>query len=271
MTEISRKSLFSKLNKLAFQSIESATVLCKLRGNPYVELVHWIAHVIELPDSDWHRIIRSFELDAGKIVGQINQAMEGLPKGANGIRDLSADLLHATERAWVYGSLMYGRNSVRTADLLIALLKTPDLKKQLIRISPELAKIDLEQLCVDLSERIKDSPEQQMDSASHAGEPGEASQSMSSAVLGGAEALARFTVNMTEQARASKMDPVTGRETEVRQMIDILLRRRQNNPLIAGEAGVGKTAVVEGFAQMVAMGRVPPALANVEVLSLDLG
>ena len=76
MTEISRKSLFSKLNKLAFQSIESATVLCKLRGNPYVELVHWIAHVIELPDSDWHRIIRSFELDAGKIVGQINQAAQ---------------------------------------------------------------------------------------------------------------------------------------------------------------------------------------------------
>lgn len=271
MTEISRKSLFAKLNKLAFQSIESATVLCKLRGNPYVDLAHWASHLIELPDSDWHRIIRAFELDAGKVIVQVNQALENLPTGANGIRDLSDDLLHATERAWVYGSLMYGRDGVRTADLLIALLKTPELKKQLVRISPELARIEVEKLCADLSQIIKDSPEQQMDKASHAGEPGQASNSMPSAVLGGSEALARYTVNMTELARNSQMDPVTGRENEVRQMVDILLRRRQNNPLIAGEAGVGKTAVVEGFAQMVAAGSVPPSLRDVEVLSLDLG
>src|SRR5436309_4335937 len=132
MSEISRASLFGKLNSLAYKAIEGATVLCKLRGNPYVELVHWLQQILQAPDSDLHRIVRHFELDASRLAKDITDALDRLPRGATSISDLSTHVESAVERAWVYATLMFGDAQVRTGYLMIGLLKTPSLRNALI-------------------------------------------------------------------------------------------------------------------------------------------
>ena len=273
MSNISRVSLFAKLNPIAFKSVEGATVLCKLRGNPYVELVHWVAQILQQDDSDWHHILRYFEIDAGSLLADVQRALERQPGGAQGISDLSESITNTVERAWVYASLMYGAQKVRTGHLLVALLKTDFLAQELFRISARFKQLREEELSTKFAQLLEHSAEQVLLNADLPTRalPGEASGAMPAAQLGGEEALKRYTVNLTDKARNGEIDPVTGRELEVRQIVDILLRRRQNNPLITGEAGVGKTAVVEGFALQVVAGDVPPALKDVRILTLDLG
>ena len=273
MSNISRVSLFAKLNPIAFKSVEGATVLCKLRGNPYVELAHWVAQILQQDDSDWHHILRYFEIDAGSLLADVQRALERQPGGAQGISDLSESITNTVERAWVYASLMYGAQKVRTGHLLVALLKTDFLAQELFRISARFKQLREEELSTKFAQLLEHSAEQVLLNADLPTRalPGEASGAMPAAQLGGEEALKRYTVNLTDKARNGEIDPVTGRELEVRQIVDILLRRRQNNPLITGEAGVGKTAVVEGFALQVVAGDVPPALKDVRILTLDLG
>ena len=273
MSNISRVSLFAKLNPIAFKSVEGATVLCKLRGNPYVELVHWVAQILQQDDSDWHHILRHFEVDAGLLLADVQRALERQPGGAQGISDLSESITNAVERAWVYASLMYGVHKVRTGHVLVALLKTDFLTQELLRISPRFKQIREAVLSENFANMVEHSAEHALQNTDlpQGAVPGEASGAMHAAQLGGEEALKRYTVDLTEKARKGEIDPVTGRELEVRQIVDILLRRRQNNPLITGEAGVGKTAVVEGFALQVVAGDVPPALKDVRILTLDLG
>ena len=273
MSNISRVSLFAKLNPIAFKSVEGATVLCKLRGNPYVELVHWVAQILQQDDSDWHHILRYFEIDAGSLLADVQRALERQPGGAQGISDLSESITNTVERAWVYASLMYGAQKVRTGHLLVALLKTDFLAQELFRISARFKQLREEELSTKFAQLLEHSAEQVLLNADlpTGALPGEASGAMPAAQLGREEALKRYTVNLTDKARNGEIDPVTGRELEVRQIVDILLRRRQNNPLITGEAGVGKTAVVEGFALQVVAGDVPPALKDVRILTLDLG
>lgn len=273
MSNISRVSLFEKLNPIAFKSVEGATVLCKLRGNPYVELVHWVANIVQQDDSDWHHILRHFEVDASALLADVQRALERQPGGAQGISDLSESITNAVERAWVYASLMYGASKVRTGHVLVALLKTDFLQQELLRISPRFKQIPEAVLSEQFVGIVENSAEQALQHTDlpKGAVPGQASGAMHAAQLGGEEALARYTVDLTEKARKGEIDPVTGRELEVRQIVDILLRRRQNNPLITGEAGVGKTAVVEGFALQVVAGDVPPVLKGVRILTLDLG
>lgn len=273
MSNISRVSLFATLNPIAFKSVEGATVLCKLRGNPYVELVHWVSTILQQDDSDWHHILRHFDVDASAVLADVQRSLERLPSGAQGISDLSESITNAVERAWVYASLMYGAGKVRTGHVLLALLKTDFLLQELLRISPRFKQVREAALGESFSSIVENSPEQLLQSTDLplGAVPGEASGAMHAAQMGGEEALKRYTVDLTEKARKGQIDPVTGRELEVRQIVDILLRRRQNNPLITGEAGVGKTAVVEGFALQVVAGDVPPALKDVRILTLDLG
>ncbi len=276
MSHISRVALFSKLNALAFKSVEGATVLCKLRGNPYVELVHWVAQILQQDDSDWHHIVRQAGLKQNTLLGDVQQALERLPSGAHAIADLSEHITNAVERAWVYGSLMYGAQAVRTGHVLLGILRTDYLRQELGRISSQFNCLNVDELSGQLLNWVEASPEQAMSNGAmyQTGEialPGQASGAMHAAQLGGQEALKRYTVDLTEKARQGDIDPVTGRSMEVQQIVDILLRRRQNNPLITGEAGVGKTAVVEGFALQVVAGEVPPALQGVRLLSLDMG
>ena len=140
-------------------------------------------------------------------------------------------------------------------------------------ISRQFDRIDAERLADDLMTIVSGSPEdgQRATDGSFSGEPGEASAAMAPAQMGKQEALKRFAVDLTERARRGELDPVRGREEEVRQIVDILMRRRQNNPILTGEAGVGKTAVVEGFAARIAAGDVPPPLRDVTLMTLDIG
>lgn len=273
MREISRVALFGKLNPVAYRGIEAATVFCKLRGNPYVELGHWIHQLLQLQDSDLHRAIRQFNLDPARIARDITAFLDRLPRGSTSISDLSSQVEEAVERGWVYGSLMFGETQVRTGYLLVGLLKTPGLRNALLAISPEFGKINLDTLTERFEEVMQGSPENGLAASDgfDAGTPGEASGAVAPPQMGKQESLKKFTVDLTEQARSGKMDPIVGRDDEIRQVVDILMRRRQNNPILVGEAGVGKTAVVEGFAQRIARGDVPPSLKEVELRALDVG
>ena len=275
MSAISRVDLFGKLNPLLYKAVEGATVFCKLRGNPYIEVAHWLHQLLLADDSDLHRVVRHFSIDAGQLAASLNAVIDRLPAGANQITDFSDDVEFTIERAWVYSTLLFDSSSIRSATLLFAMLKTERLQRLLGRISAELAAIDPDALHDAYAQIIEGSPESHLgpsDQSHLAGvAPGESSQSMSPAAMGKQDALKRFAVDLTERARQGEIDPVIGRNTEIRQLVDILMRRRQNNPLLTGEAGVGKTAVVEGFALRIAEGDVPPALQGIRLLMLDVG
>ena len=276
MSDISRAALFGKLNRVGYQSLEGATVFCKLRGNPYVELVHWVQQILQLNDSDLHRIIKHFQIDPARLATDMTTALDRLPRGSTSISDLSSQIEDAVERGWVYGTLKYGEHQVRTGHVIVGILKTRTLSHALFGLSKEFEKIRPEVLADEFTKIIAASPETSLgatDGSQSGGgaSPGEASGAMAPAQMGKQEALKKFTVDLTDQARSGKMDPIVGRDDEIRQLVDILMRRRQNNPILIGEAGVGKTAVVEGFAQRIARGDVPPSLKDVELRSLDVG
>ena len=273
MSEINRSTLFGKLNSLAYKAIESATVFCKLRGNPYVELVHWIQQILHAPDSDLHRIVRHFEIDSSRLAKDVTDALDRLPRGATSISDLSAHVENAVERGWVYATLMFGESRVRTGHLIVGILKTPSMRNALVAISRQFERIKVEALTEEFSKIVRGSPEDQLGATdgSSLAAPGEASSAIAPAQMGKQDALKRFATDLTARARKGDIDPVSGRDGEIRQIVDILMRRRQNNPILTGEAGVGKTAVVEGFAVRLVRGDVPPALKDVSLLTLDIG
>jgi len=276
VSEINRTALFGKLNSVGYKAIESATIFCKMRGNPYVELVHWFQQILQLQDSDIHRIAKHFEMDGARLAKDLTEALDRLPRGASSISDLSSHVEEAVERGWVFSTLMFGETQVRTGHLIVGMLKTRGLTNALTSISGEFKNIKPDTLVDEFSEIVSGSPEDRMTPTDgfqigSGAAPGEESDAMAPAQMGKQEALQRFTVDMTENARKGGMDPIVGRDEEIRQIIDILMRRRQNNPILTGEAGVGKTAVVEGFAQRIASGDVPPSLKDVKLLSLDIG
>ena len=275
MSEISRTALFGKLNALAYKAIEGATVFCKMRGNPYVELEHWFAQLLQQPDSDLHRVIQHYGLDLSVIAQDITAALDRLPRGATAVSDLSPHIENAIERAWTYATLQFGEAQVRTGYLLVGMLKTQSLRNPLFGLSKQFEKIKVEDLSENFPRICDASPEAKMRSQDGtgmgSGAPGEDSGAIAPAAMGKGEALKKFAVDLTEKARKGEMDPISGRDNEIRQIIDILMRRRQNNPLLTGEAGVGKTAVVEGFAQRLVRGDVPPQFKDVKLLALDIG
>jgi type VI secretion system protein VasG len=276
MAEISRVALFGKLNSVGYKSIEAATVFCKIRGNPNVELVHWIHQILQLQDTDLHRILRQFDLNPSRVAADIADALERLPRGSSTISDISPNIEESVERGWVIATLMYGEAQVRTGYLIVGILQTRGLRNVLRNISDEFEKIKLETLTDRFDEVVGESSEQALHAhdgfqIGGAAAPGEASGAIPPAQMGKQEALNQFTVDLTAQARNGEIDPIVGRDEEIRQIIDILMRRRQNNPIITGEAGVGKTAVVEGFAHKIASGDVPPSLHDVTLRSLDVG
>jgi type VI secretion system protein VasG len=270
---ISRQTLFGKLGTTLFKSIESATTFCKLRGNPYVELAHWLHQLLQLPDSDLHRIMRHCDIDPGALDRDLVAALGALPAGASSISDFSHHIDMAIERAWIVATLGFGDARVRGGWLVAALVRTPELRRVLLGISPAFGRIAPDAIDAQLPAWIAGSPEADdtpYDNSDFApAVPGEASRALAPGA--GATPLEQYCADLTARARDGAIDPVVGRELDIRTMIDVLLRRRQNNPLLTGEAGVGKTAVVEGLALAIARGEVPPKLADVRLLSLDVG
>ncbi|UXU91094.1 type VI secretion system ATPase TssH [Burkholderia sp. S-53] len=270
MSDIGRVNLFGKLNPFLYETLEQATGFCRLRGNPYVELAHWFKQILQRPDGDLQRVLRRFDIDEAAIDRALVTALDRLPRGAGSVSDLSVHIDDAVERAWVYATLKYDATRIRGAVLLLAILKTPQLRNVLVAITREFERIVPDLLADELESIVDGSPEAQPAAhSSRAGHGGDAAVRGVTAAEG--SALARFAVDLTARARAGEIDPVVGRDAEIRQIVDILLRRRQNNPLLVGEAGVGKTAVAEGFALRIAAGDVPPSLRDVALYLLDIG
>lgn len=276
MAEIKRSTLFGKLNPVGYKAIEAATVFCKMRGNPYVETVHWLHQLLQQPDSDVLRIIRHFSVDAARLASDLIAALDKLPRGATSISDFSPQIETALQQGWIYSTLLYGEGQVRTGHLIVAFLKTAELRNSFLALSKEFAKVKPEALSDDFHKIVAGSAEDGQRASDGSGlsadaAPGETSGAIPPAEMGKQEALKRFTTNLTERVRKGEIDPIIGRDEEIRQCVDVLMRRRQNNPILTGEAGVGKTAVVEGFAHRIVAGDVPPQLKDVDVLSLDIG
>ena len=267
MTEISRSALFGRLNPTALKAIETATGFCRIRGNPYVELAHWLHILLQDAQNDLAALRTAFRIDDIIVAGDVLRALDGLPRGATAVSDFAPQIEEAIEKAWLYASLMFSARQVRTGHLILAMLRTPTLRSLLFGISAEFRKLSVERIGEDFAALVSSSSEGIADAVSEVDhtQPGVSQEANAG------EALARFAVDLTAKARAGEIDRIVGRDAEIRQAIDILLRRRQNNPILTGEAGVGKTAIVEGLARRIADGDVPPALKDVSLHALDIG
>lgn len=263
MSDVSRSALFAKLNKTLYKSLENAFFFAKLRENRYVEIIHWIFQLEQQENNDLFFIEKYFQLDHSKILKEIETQLNQLKAGHSSVNDFSEDIIQLIEEAWLYSSLKFSKANIRSGYLIYTLLKSNHYRRHLLNISDEFAKINPELLEAEFNKICSESFEQKESISVDPNATGDAAQGQTS--------LHKYGTHLTQQARDGKLDPVTARDDEIRQMINILLRKRQNNPLLTGEAGVGKTAVVEGLAIQIAEGNVPPALQDVEIFLLDIG
>jgi type VI secretion system protein VasG len=208
MSEISRTALFGKLNSLGYKAIESATIFCKMRGNPYVELEHWLAQLLQAQDSDIHRIVQHYGLDASVLAKDMTTALDRLPRGATAINDFSPHIENAIERAWTYATLQFGEAQVRTGYLMLGALKTSSLRNPLLAISKQFERIKVEDLADNFAKICDASPEAQMraqdGTGMGSGAPGEESGAMAPAAMGKGDALKKFAVDLTEKAKKAR-------------------------------------------------------------------
>jgi len=260
-----RKELVGKLNPVCVRAFKAAADAAKLRGNPYVELVHWIEQLVLSDRADVQLILGEAGADASRLAADMSRAIDKLPYGATSIEEFSDHIFHAIQEAWNLASIEFGADEVRSAYVILAALKTPVLEGLLSKISPEFDKIDADGVMARLDDVLSGS----LEATGPAAQAPEAEPVRRAP--GGDSALAKYSTDLTARARDGKLDAVVGRDPEIRQIVDILMRRRQNNPILTGEAGVGKTAVVEGFALRIAEGDVPPMLQNVSLRMLDIG
>ncbi|CDX13984.1 Protein ClpV1 [Mesorhizobium plurifarium] len=260
-----RKELVAKLNATGVRAFKAAADTAKLRGNPYVELAHFIQQLVLSERSDVQMIVADAGLDVSRLTADMTRAIDKLPYGATSVEEFSDHIFHAIQEGWNLATLEFGVEEVRSAHILLACLKTPALEGLVSKISAEFDKIDAD----GVISRFADVTEGSLE----AGSPpaAAAAETPMKRGPGGDSALAKYATDLTQRARDGKIDPVVGRDPEIRQIVDILMRRRQNNPILTGEAGVGKTAAVEGFALRIAQGDVPPTLQNVSVRMLDVG
>ncbi|MDH5259499.1 MAG: AAA family ATPase, partial [Gammaproteobacteria bacterium] len=249
--------------------LESATGLCLSRTHYDVEVEHWLLKLVEQTDSDIEAILNNYDVDISHLVADLTRALDSFKTGNARPPALSPRIIDVAREAWLLASLDYGETKLRSGHILCAMLNDSDLARLAGSISKEFAKVTAHTLRKEFAGIVASTSETQMDSGLPAG-AGEAGGQAPRAG-GKTPGLDQFTVDLTEKARRGEIDPVLGRDAEIRQIVDILSRRRQNNPILTGEAGVGKTAVVEGFALRIAQGDIPPILKNVAIKSLDLG
>ncbi len=270
MATVDLKSLVAKFNEPCRRTLEAAAGLTLSRTHYNVEIEHWLLKLLEDSGNDMAAIMRQYEVDTARLTADLTRVLDKLKTGNSRAPALSPHVVALAREAWVQASLTYGAPQVRSGHILAALLLDDSLAPIAREGSAQFAKIPPETLRRDLATIIHDTNESAGEAAAMAA-AAEGGAAPTPAAAAGSAALDQFTINLTERARNGEIDPVLGRDGEIRQVIDILTRRRQNNPILTGEAGVGKTAAVEGFALRIAAGDVPPALQNVDVRTLDLG
>jgi len=268
MTAISIEKFAGKMNRLGYDAFLQAMRHARGEGNRNVELCHWLFYAISDQDCDISVTLRELKLDRGRVLKDLDRAMASLKKNVTEVPGIAESLADALNHAWTYATLFFGETQIRTGHLLVSLLNDGGLRRELVVNSAVFAEISVDQLSKEARQLWSSSAEEALrpmdGSGLTAAGSGERADSATTA-------LGRFSVDMTADAASGKMDPVHGRDDEIRQIIDVLMRRRQNNPILTGEAGVGKTAVVEGFAQRLAAGLVPPALQGMRLHMLDIG
>ena len=266
---VNLKSLIGKLNQTTRAALEGAAGLALSRTHYDIEIEHFLRKLLDATDSDAAHILRHFGVDASRLTQELDRSLDRLKTGNARTPAIAPSLLKMFTEAWTIGSIEFGDGQIRTGLSLLALLSHEDLARMLRDVSKELQKVNVEGLKKEFA-AIVDASNESVAPLAAAGPAGGGAAGPVKAGSGKQPNLDAYTENLTEKARKGKIDPVLGRDSEIRQVIDILLRRRQNNPILTGEPGVGKTAVVEGFALRISQGDVPAPLKNVELHSLDL-
>jgi type VI secretion system protein VasG len=260
-----------KLNAPCRRAMEAAAGLCNSRTHYNIEPEHWLIKFLEMDASDVRLILEHYDADPAKALRELTRSLDDFKTGNARRPELSPEVASAMADGWSVASLEFNAFTVRSGHILAAMLDDRTTSMRLRSASEEFDKLPKAD---DLLHEFRDA------TAGSAEESDERSAAAARAPAGaGAQpradsktpALDQFTQDLTAAAKSGKMDPVIGRDFEIRQVIDILTRRRQNNPILVGEAGVGKTAVVEGFALRIAAGDVPEPLKNVSLRTLDLG
>ena len=262
------KALIGKLNDPTRSALEAAAGLCLSRTHYDIEVEHYLTKLLDVTNNDAASIFKHFGVEVSRLSGELARALDRLKSGNARTPALSPTLIKMMTEAWTIGSIDYGAGQIRTGFTILALASNDELVRLMRDVSREFQKIQPEALRKDFSSIVSSSSEE--DQTVTAAAAGAAAPSAGPRGSGKTPNLDQYTVNLSDKAKTGKVDPVLGRDFEIRQVIDILMRRRQNNPILTGEAGVGKTAVVEGFALRVAQGDVPPPLRNVTVRTLDL-
>lgn len=268
---LNREGLVAKLNATCRSALAGAAKVAANLTHYEIDLEHLLLRLSETTDSDVALIYRHFGIDASDVLRDLTRALDKAKRGNSRDPVISPRIVRLLSESWNLASVEYNASEVRSAFLLLALLSTDSLAEFVLKSCPEFAKLSIETLRSDVFSICSRSSEELSGILQSGKRSPESSANEQKQRSGSPKSnLDQYTVNLTEAARKGTIDPVLGRDFEVRQILDILTRRRQNNPILTGEAGVGKTAVVEGFALRIAKGDVPPSLKKVELRALDL-
>jgi type VI secretion system protein VasG len=272
MADVSLETVTGKLNRVGYDAFMQALRHAKNAGNRNLELAHWLAKILQLDRSDLALTADHYKLDRARLTADLNTAISGFGMNKTEMPGISENIIDALDRGWHYATLFFGETQIRTGHILVACLKDLKLRRALTGLSKQFEAIDVDNLSVEHARIWHGSAEDNLRPMDGSGLRGADTPGAETAPgAKGTTALDRYSTDLTEKARDGSMDPIVGRDHEIRQIVDVLMRRRQNNPILTGEAGVGKTAVVEGFAQRIAAGDVPPPLAEVRLCALDIG
>jgi len=271
MISLDLKRLMGRLNDVCRRAMETAIGLTLARTHYNVEIEHLLAALLDRGETDLSLLLDHFEVDRGRLAADLNRALDRMKSGNGRTPALAPELVTLFQQAWLFASVETGDAKVRSGHLLYTLLADDNLARTLRDTSAQFQKITPDTLKRDLASVTTRGSEAELAATDAATAPAGGVGPAPTGRPGDSPALQQFTIDLTARAREGRIDPILGRDLEIRQAIDILTRRRQNNPILTGEAGVGKTAVVEGLALRIAQGDVPPALKDVVLRTLDLG